>query len=74
MPQVIAQSPSPPMDVLMPIRKALSVDGKSKTVKHLNHSEYKLTNTSWSKLQEKYEASQDKVYTAVRGKKRPGGF
>ena len=27
---------------------------------------------SWSKLQEKYQVSWDKVCTAVRGKKRPG--
>ena len=47
--QVVAQIPPPPMDVPMPIRKALLVDGKSKVVNHLIHGEYKLTNTSWSK-------------------------
>ena len=71
--QIIAKVVPPPMDVVMPIKKALLVDGKSKTVSHLIHSEYTLTNMSWSKLQEKYQVSWDKVYTAVKGKKRPGG-
>ena len=30
LPQVVAQIPPPPIDVPMPIQKALSVDGKSK--------------------------------------------
>ena len=34
LPQVIAQIPRPPMDVPMPIRKALSVDGESKVVNY----------------------------------------
>ena len=49
--QVIAQIPPPPIDVPMPIRKALSVDGESKVVNYLLHGEYEMTNTSWSKLQ-----------------------
>ena len=49
LPQVVAQIPSPPMDVPMPIQKALLVDGESKVVSHLIHGEYKLTKTSWSK-------------------------
>ena len=53
LPQVITQSPPPPMDVPMPIRKALSVDGESKTVSHLMHCEYGLTNTSWSQVTRK---------------------
>ena len=61
------------MNVPILIRKALLVDGESKTVSYLIHGVYKLTNTSWSKLQEKYHFSRDKVYTAVKGKKRPGG-
>ena len=52
LPQIIAQIPPPPMDVSMPIRKALSVDGESKVVNYLLHEEYEMTNTSWSKLQE----------------------
>ena len=53
LPQVIAQIPPPPIDVPMPIRKALSVDGESKAVNYLLHGEYEMTNTSWSKLQKK---------------------
>ena len=57
----------------MPISKALLIDGESKPVSHLIHGEYELTNTSWSKLQKKYHISQDKVYTAVKGRRRPRG-
>ena len=71
--QVIAQIPPPPMDVPIPIPKALQVDGESKVISHLIHGEYELTNTSWSKLQEKYHVSRDKVYTAIKGKGRPRG-
>ena len=35
LPQVIAQIPPPPVDVPMPIRKALSVDGENKVVNYL---------------------------------------
>ena len=51
LPQVIAQIPPPPIDVPMPIRKALTIDGEGKVVNHLLHGEYEMTNTSWSKLQ-----------------------
>ena len=73
LPQVIAQIPPPPIDVPMPIRKALTVDGKSKAVNHLLCGEYKMTNTSWSKLQKKYNLSKNKIYSALKGKRRPGG-
>ena len=53
LPQVIAQIPPPPIDVPMPIRKALSVDGESKVVNYFLCGEYEMTNTSWSKLQKK---------------------
>ena len=53
LPQVIAQIPPPPIDVPIPIRKALTVDGESKAVIYLLCGEYKITNTSWSKLQKK---------------------
>ena len=66
LPQVVAQIPPPPMDVPMPIRKALLIDSESKVVSHLIHGEYELTNTSWSKLQKKYCVSRDKVYTAIK--------
>ena len=73
LPQVIAQIPPPPIDVPMPIRKALTIDGESKVVNHLLHGEYKMTNTSWSKLQKKYSLSKNKIYSALKGKKRPRG-
>ena len=73
LPQVIAQIPPPPMDVPMPIRKALSVDGESKVVNYLLCAEYEMTNTSWSKLQKKYNLSKNKIYSALKGKRRPGG-
>ena len=60
LPQIIAQIPPPPMDVPMPIRKALSVDGESKVVNYSLHGEYEITNTSWSKLQKKYNLSKNK--------------
>ena len=53
LPQVIAQIPPPPIDVPMPIRKALTIDGESKAVNYLLCGEYELTNTSRSKLQKK---------------------
>ena len=73
LPPVIAQIPPPPIDVPMPIRKALTVDGESKAVNYLLHGEYEMTNTSWSKLQEKYNLSRNKIYSALKGKRRPGG-
>ena len=73
LPQVIAQIPPPPIDVPMPIRKALLVDGESKAVNYLLCGEYKMTNTSWSKLQKKYNLSKNKIYSAFKGKRRPGG-
>ena len=73
LPQVIAQIPPPPMDVPMPIRKVLSVDRESKSVNYLLHGEYELNNTSWFKLQKRYNVSQNKIYVALKGKRRPGG-
>ena len=57
----------------MPIRKALTIDGENKVVDHLLHGEYEMTNTSWSKLQKKYSLSKNKIYSALKGKRRPGG-
>ena len=71
LPQVIAQIPPPPMDVPMPIRKALSVDGESRVINYLLHGEYELNKTSWSKLQKKYNLSRNMIYTALKGKGRP---
>ena len=70
---MIAQIPPPPIDVPMPTRKALSVDGESKAVNYLLLGEYKMTNTSWSKLQKKYNLSKNKIYSALKVKRRPGG-
>ena len=72
LPQVIAQIPPPPMDVPMPFRKALLVDGESKAINYLLCREYELNKTSWSKLQKKYNVSRNKVYAALKGKGRPG--
>ena len=47
LPQVIAQIPNPPMDVPMPVRKALMIDGKNKVVNYLLCGEYELNKTSW---------------------------
>ena len=73
LPQIIAQIPPPPMDVPMPVRKALMVDRENKVINYLLHGEYELNKTSWSKLQKKYNISKSKVYTALKGKGRPGG-
>ena len=72
-PQMIAQIPPPPMDVPMLIRKALTIDGEDKVVNHLLRGEYELTNTSWSKLQKKYSITKGRIYTTLKGKRRPGG-
>ena len=73
LPQVIAQIPPPLFDVPVPIRRALTIDGESKVINHLVHGEYEMTNTSWSKLQKKYSLSKKKIYSALKGKRRPRG-
>ena len=73
LPQVIAQIPPPPIDVPMPIKKALSMDGESKAVNYLLCGEYELNKTLWSKLQKKYNVSQNKIYAGLTGKRRPRG-
>ena len=57
----------------MPIRKALATDGENKTIHYLLCSDYKLNNLSWNQLQQIYKVSHDTVYTALKGKQRPGG-
>ena len=32
-----------------------------------------MTNTSWSKLQKKYSLSKNKIYSTLKGKRRPRG-
>ena len=73
LPHIIAQIPPPPIDVPMLIRKALSVDEENKVVNNLLCREYEMTNTSWSKLQKKYNLSKNKIYSALKGKRRPRG-
>ena len=68
LPQVITQIPPPPIDVPMPVRKALSIGSESKVVKHLLCGEYEMTNTSWSKLQKMYSLSKNKIYSTLKGK------
>ena len=70
---MIAQISPPPTDIPMPIRKALTIDGEDKVVNHLLRGECEMTNTSWSKLQKKYSLSKNKIYSALKGKRRPGG-
>ena len=71
--QVIAQIPPSPMDVPMPIRKALLIDGQNKAVNYLLCREYELDKSPWSKLQKKYNVSRNKIYTALKGRGRPRG-
>ena len=56
------------------IRKALTVDGECKAVDYLLCGEYEMTNTSWSKLQKKYNLSRNKIYSALKGKKKTWRF
>ena len=74
LPQIIAQIPPPPIDVPILIRKALTSDGEEKVINHILQGEYELTNMSWSKLQNKYGLTKGRVYTALKGKRRPGGL
>ena len=73
LPQTIAQIPPPPINVPMPIRKALDTDGEHNTICYLLHCDYELNKLSWSQLQMKYKLSRDTVYTAITGKRRPRG-
>ena len=72
LPQTIAQIPPPPIDVPMAIRKALAIDGKSKTIHYLICGDYELNHLFWNQLQHKYTVSHDTVYAALKGKQRPG--
>ena len=73
LPQIVAQIPPPPMNIPMPIQKALATEGENRTIHYLLCSEYELDHTSWSNLQQKYNISRDTMYTALKGKRRPGG-
>ena len=71
LPQVTAQIPPPPINVPMPIRKALAVDGESKVVNYLLCGEYEMTNTSWSKLQKNITLVKIKYILLLKEKKAP---
>ena len=73
LPQTIAQIPPPPINIPMPIRKALDTDGENNTIHYLLHGDYELNKLSWTQLQMKYKVSHDTVYTAITGKRRPRG-
>ena len=73
LPQTIAQIPPQPINVPVPIRKALDTDGENKTICYLLCSDYELNNLSWNQLQRKYKVSCDTVFTALTGKQRPRG-
>ena len=70
-PIVVAQIPPPPVNVPLPIRKALTIEDEDKVVNYLLRGEYELTNTSWSKLKKKYSLTRGSIYTALKGKRRP---
>ena len=71
--QIIPQIPSPPVNISLPMRKALAADTEDRIVNYLIHGEYELTKTSWSKLQKKYGVTRGRIYSALKGKKMPGG-
>ena len=68
LPQTIAQIPPPPINVPMPIRKALDTDGEHNTIHYLLCGDYELNKLSWTQLQMKYKVPRDTVYTAITGK------
>ena len=47
------------------------MDGEDKVINYLLCGEYEMTNTSWSKLQKKYNLSKNIIYSALKGKRRP---
>ena len=73
LPQTISQIPPPPIEVSIAIRQALAMDGENKAIHNIIPGDYELNNLSWNQLQHRYKVSRDTVYTAVKGKRRPGG-
>ena len=71
LPQVIARIPPPPMDVPMPVRRALMIDAENKVVNYLLCGEYELNKTSWSKLQKKYNVSKIRCMQLSKEKEDP---
>ena len=71
--QMISQIPPPPVNISIPMWKALAADTEDRIVNYLIRGEYELTETSWSKLQKKYGVTRGRIYSALKGKKMPGG-
>ena len=71
LPPVVAQIPPPPMDVPMPVQKALLVDRESKVVNHLIHGEYELNDTSWFTLQKNITLVEIKYILLLKEKEDP---
>ena len=65
--QIISQIPPPPVNISVPMQKALAADTKNNVVNYLIHREYELTKTSWSKLQKKYGVTRGRIYSALKG-------
>ena len=57
-PQVVSQIPQTPMNVPMPIGKALTADDEDKVVNHLIRGEYELTKNFLVKIAEKIWCNQ----------------
>ena len=72
-PQILSQIPPPPVNISVPLQKALAVDTEDKIVNYLIRGEYELTKTSWSKLQKKYSVTRGRIYSALKGKMMLGG-
>ena len=49
------------------------MDGEIKTIHYLLCGDYELNDMSWNQLQQKYKVACDMIYTALKGKQRPGG-
>ena len=71
--QIISQIPPPPVNISIPMQKALAADTEDNIVNYMIHGEYELTKTSWCKLQKKYGVTRGRIYSALKGKKMPGG-
>ena len=73
LPQVIAQIPPLLWMFLCPLGKLYQWMEKIGLLIIYFMGEYELNKTSWSKLQKKYNVSRNTIYTALKGKGRPGG-
>ena len=66
LPQVIAEISPPPMNVPMPIRKVLLVDGENKVINYLIHGEYELNTALKGKGQPRGSQYQQRRKQAVK--------